>query len=144
MTRSCPALARLVPLAVAVLAAAPVPAAGQPGDTVPVRLTEADCRAVVVHEPAPDVAFTPGVDVRGRPVAPADLPGTVRIEVPDEVVIPITIDLARRLGIPHALFEADAYVGTVTVVDGRPYFDGQPLFDADQAALAAACRQAFP
>lgn len=132
--------------AVAVLLAfaAVRPAAAQPDDTVPLRLTEADCRAVVAHEPAPDVAFAPGVDVRGRPVAPADLPGSVRIDLPDEIVIPIQVDLARRLGVPRTRYEADAYVGTVTVVDGRPYFDGQPLFDADRAALAAACRAALP
>jgi len=123
--------------------AAARPAAAQPDDTVPLRLTEADCRAVVAHEPAPDVAYTPGVDARGRPVAPADLPGSVRIDVPDEIVIPIQVDMARRLGVPRTRYEADAYVGTVTVVDGRPYFDGQPLVGVEQG-LAAACRAALP
>jgi len=30
-----------------------------------------DCRWLVRHRPAGDVAFAPGVDRRGRPVAPA-------------------------------------------------------------------------
>jgi len=35
----------------------------------------AACRALTAHQPAPDVAYRPGVDATGRPVAPADLGG---------------------------------------------------------------------
>ena len=39
------------------------------------------------HEPAPDVAYQPGVDVHGRAVAPADLNGGSQIELPDVIYI---------------------------------------------------------
>ena len=34
------------------------------------RMTRADCKRLVTHQPAPDVAYRSGVDVRGRAVAP--------------------------------------------------------------------------
>ena len=105
-----------------------------------------DCRAVVAHQPAPDVAYQPGVDALGRPVAPADLGGTPQIRLPDPLVIPITVDLAERLNLstaPGAL-EPELQVGVVTVDRaGRVTFNGVPLTSDDQAALEAACREAL-
>src|SRR3546814_15670542 len=46
-------------------------------------ITEDDCARLVPHVPAPDVEYRPGVDAAGRPVAPADLPGSTRIAFPD-------------------------------------------------------------
>ena len=105
-----------------------------------------DCRAVVAHQPAPDVAYQPGVDALGRPVVPADLGGTPQIRLPDPLVIPITVDLAERLNLstaPGAL-EPELQVGVVTVDrSGRVTFNGVPLTSDDQAALEAACREAL-
>lgn len=114
------------------------------GDSVRVILTEADCRRLVKHVPAPDVAYSPGVDVDGDPVVPADLDGGVRIELPETFAIPIEVELFERLGIPSdpARFDADLVVGEVTVdIEGRAYFNGQPLQDEAAAELAAKCQR---
>ncbi len=108
-----------------------------------VAITRADCARLVAHVPGPDMAYRPGVDVYGRAVAPADLGGPPRIELPEIILIDIEIDLLQRFGIPAspALYDGDAEVGEVAYRDGRFTFNGQPLRDEAQAALAARCRK---
>ncbi|WP_448202941.1 hypothetical protein [Azospirillum sp. sgz302134] len=103
------------------------------------------CRYLTRHRPAPDVEYTPGVDVRGRAVAPADLPGSAGSATPPERFdIPITLDLARRMGIrvPGGGLPAGTDVGTLTVQGGRLFFNGQPIGGAAEADLYAYCRSA--
>jgi len=108
-----------------------------------VTISKADCDRLAVHQPAPDVAYQAGVDVNGRPVAPADLNGGIRIAVPETIRIPIEVDLFDRFGIPANpnLYEADAQVGEVIYRNGRAYFNGQPLQDETAAELAALCQK---
>ena len=108
-----------------------------------VAITRADCARLVAHVPDPDVAYQPGVDVYGREVAPADLGGAPRIELPETILIDIEIDLLERFGIPAnpALYDPDAEVGEVAYRDGRFTFNGQPLQDEAQAELAARCQE---
>ncbi len=112
-------------------------------DAPVVTISRADCDRLVEHKPAPDVAYQPGVDVNGRPVAPADLDGGIQITLPETIRIPIEVDLFDRFGIPanRDLFEADAEVGVVTYTDGRAYFNGQPLQDEAAAELSALCQK---
>lgn len=64
----------------------------------PIRIviTKVDCSRLIRHVPAPDVAYQPGLDARGRAVAPADLPGSGADALPNllpEVLeFPITIN----------------------------------------------------
>ena len=109
-----------------------------------VTLTKEDCRRLNVHVPDPGVAYRPGVDARGRPVAPADLGGTPALSLPETVTIEIEVDLQERFGIPAdpGLFKGDAQLGTVTVDrDGRARFNGQPLQDEAQYELARRCQE---
>ncbi len=108
-----------------------------------VAITRADCARLVAHVPGPDVAYEPGVDVYGREVAPADLDGAPRIELPETILIDIEIDLQARFGIPAnpTLYDPDAEVGEVAYRDGRFTFNGQPLQDEAQAELAARCQE---
>ena len=128
-------------LAPALFLLAASPAAAH--DTATVTITRADCARLVKHVPGPDVAYRPGVDVYGREVAPADLNGAPRIELPETILIDIEIDLLRRFGIPAnpALYDPDAEVGEVLYKDGRFTFNGQPLQDQAQAELAARCQE---
>lgn len=117
-------------------------AAATRAQTVVVSVT--DCAGLARHVPAADVAYRPGVDVDGKDVAPADIGGGVKIELPKEFEIPITVDLQKKLGIPSnpALFQTDHFkVGTVTYRDGRAYFNGQPLQDEEAARLSELCQQ---
>lgn len=102
-------------------------------------MDRAVCRALPRHVPAPDVAYRPGVDVQGDRVAPADLAGGADL-LPDRIEIGITVPLASRFGIPEeALYAAEAYLGTVTVADGRVLFNNRPIGDAAAAELVAVC-----
>jgi hypothetical protein len=111
-------------------------------------ISRGDCARLTVHQPAPDVAYQPGVDVQGRPVAPADLPGSnPPIAMPDEIAIDITVEIRKRFGIPanSALFEPEARVGTIVVKpDGSATFNGQPLTSPESRALAALCQGQVP
>lgn len=103
----------------------------------------ADCRQIVYHTPADDVAFVPGVDVSGKPVAPADLNGGHGIAAPEQVTIDIRLDLAQRLGlgdgVASALIGGEGIVGQVTVNGQDLYWNGALLPRDNQAELLEAC-----
>ncbi len=127
--------------AVALLCWVANPAAAR---TVTITITGADCSRLVAHVPAPGVEYAPGVDVRGRPVAPADLGGRPEIKFPDTIEIPVYLD-----GLPanSNLWKLDdAKVGTVAirVEDGRAWFNGQPLTSEEHHAMARACQKLGP
>ncbi|WP_207168787.1 hypothetical protein [Rhodovibrio sodomensis] len=108
-----------------------------------VKITKADCLRLVKHRPEPGVAYQPGVDVDGDPVADADLYDRPRIELPERFQIPIEVDLPARYGLPpDDSFKGDVQIGTVEVdVDsGRATFNGQPLTSRAEAALRIRCQ----
>ena len=77
------------------LAAAPSFPAPQPKPSQ-VRISAADCRRAVAHQPRADVEYKPGVDARGRKVAPADLQGQQpQIKLPDVISFDVKIDFAK-------------------------------------------------
>jgi hypothetical protein len=106
-----------------------------------IAISQHDCERLVRHEPAPDVAYQPNVDVHGRPVVPADLGGR-QLELPDVIYIPIEVLLQDKYGIPanSVLYDATALVGVVSVRGSEVYFEDQPLTDPEIAALEQACR----
>lgn len=107
-----------------------------------IAISRKDCQRLVSHEPAPDVAYQPGVDVHGRPVAPADLGGGQQIQLPDVIYIPIEVLVQDKYGIPanSVLYDATALIGVVAVRGNRVYFEDQELTDPEVAALEQACR----
>jgi hypothetical protein len=64
------------------------------------------------------VTYQPGVDVHGRPVALADLPGGAQVALPDAIPIVISVDVQERFGIPaySVPYEPDSYVGLAVFV----------------------------
>jgi hypothetical protein len=131
---------RFLGLALASLTAI-APAAAQQTITV----SSSACEAIAHANDAPGVAYTPGVDVEGNAVAPADLPGgsTALNQALTKAPVKITVDLQKRFGIPANanLFQGESQIGYVTVQDGKAYLDGQPLNVAEQGLLDAACRE---
>jgi hypothetical protein len=107
-----------------------------------IAISRSDCERLVRHEPAPDVAYQPGTDVHGRPVAPADLGGGSQIQLPDVIYIPIEVVIQDKYGIPanSVLYDATALVGVVSVRGNRVYFEDQLLSDPEIVALEDACR----
>ncbi len=111
-------------------------------DTVSV--SQEDCARLVEYVPGGDVAYQPGVDSRGRAVAPADYGGAPVIQLPERFEIPITVDLAARFGVPKrgdANYTGEIQVGLVEVDrKGNATFNGQPLTRQDEVELARLCR----
>lgn len=138
------ALAAGVMLALAGPAAGAEPPRPQARPSGPViMLNRGDCERIgTVYRPAPDVAYQPGVDVHGRPVAPADLPNGYEGVLPDQIVIPLTAPLRRYAPqVPGGIADSDIYAGAVTLdlASGRLSLNGRPLGPDDGQALAAAC-----
>lgn len=103
-----------------------------------------DCKRLVRHYPSADVEYKPGVDVRGRKVAPADLPGSKPLKLSDSFEFDITLEVFERLGIeaPKGLEDTALTVGTVSVDRrGNVLFNGEPLDDEEEAAIAEACQE---
>lgn len=102
-----------------------------------------DCRHIVAHRPAPDVAYQPGQDARGRAVAPADLPSSGSIRTPEKVGIDLIIPLSTFLGDDTPPFTEDAEVNAgrvvVDTVTGEISYNGQSLGDPAANAIAAEC-----
>lgn len=103
------------------------------------------CQALVKHVPDADVAYQPGVDVHGKPVVPADLDSGYNIALPDEITIPLTVDLKSFLKLDEtslpasAMKRTDAWVGTLTLKGDRVFFDGKPLTNEQQNNLSVLC-----
>ncbi len=103
------------------------------------------CQALVKHVPDADVAYRPGVDVNGKPVVPADLPGSNDFQIQKPVTIPLTADLLSFLNLPTASFpfntmgRTDIQLGTLTVDGDKVLYNGQPLTDEQQDNLAVLC-----
>jgi len=70
-----------------------------------VRITKKDCRRLVRYQASANVAYQPGVDVRGNPVTPADASGGFTI--PDVFEFNITKDLSAYLGGAEEQLAAD-------------------------------------
>lgn len=103
------------------------------------------CRYLTQHRPAPGVDYTPGVDVKGRPVAPADLPGSAGTAPPlQRFDMPVTLDFIRRMGVrvpaAAAKLPGTGEIGVLTLYENRLYFNGQPLGGPTEAELYAYCR----
>ncbi len=105
-------------------------------------ISKAECRRLIRHQPSADVAFRPGVGVRGRRVAPADLGGGTNIAVPREIEIPITVELDKTIGAAASgLYKPEANIGKVVYKNGRAWFNGQLLETSANADVVAACRK---
>ena len=100
------------------------------------------CAEVVAHVPDAGVAYTPGVDVNGNPVALADLPDGASPIAGDNFPIFLTLDLRRKFKVPDAarLFKFEAVVGLIAIQGDRVFFNGQPIAPGEASLLAAACR----
>lgn len=112
-----------------------------------------DCaRLVTEHTPAPDVAYRPGVDARGRKVVPADLNGGYpQIKAPREIEFDVRVDLRNFLGGPAADAQAQsaavaaadsATAATVSAESAAQQAETASDLDPTNTALAAAAAAA--
>ena len=117
---------------------------GSPAFAQTIAVTDRDCALLVEHAASDDVNYKPGVDVYGRPVAPADLNGqSSQIQMPRTFTMDVNADL-RKYGVPASspLLLPSVNIGKLRVEDGgrSVYFNDQPIGNTEQRALAEACK----
>jgi hypothetical protein len=112
-----------------------------------IAVARSNCELAVRYVAPAGVDYQPGVDVNGRPVAPADLDDDHRLQLPESIPVLVTDDMRRRFRVFHhsPLFDTDAAVGVVELrlSDRRLTFNGVELSDPEANALAAMCRDAM-
>ena len=142
--RSAAALLAVLLPSAAAAAASQLETGGAPDHHTRVILEARGCRQLVTrHRPSLDTTYQEGADVRGNPVAPADLASSPRLQLPEVIVIDILIPLETFLGegTPPRIGRSEVRVGEVRVEGERLSFNGQPLGDPAAAAIPAACRR---
>jgi hypothetical protein len=105
-------------------------------------VTVEDCRRLVRYRDTGSAEYTPGVDVYGKPVTPAEVENAPTVNLPESIEIEIGIDIAEKYGFgAGGDYTGEARLGRVTVRDGLVYFNGQALGDAVQEDVARACER---
>jgi hypothetical protein len=106
------------------------------------------CRKLIKATPDANVAYQGGVSASGKPVAPADLPGSPTMNLPDKIQIPLTLNLAQTLNLNTSSYPynqlgegTEAVLGTLSVEGDKVSFNGQPISDEQQNKLAVLCLQ---
>ena len=87
-------------------------------------------------------AYTPGVDVHGKPVVSADL-APAPMAVPKSMTIPLTMDMAQRFNsvLPTGA-KMEAQVGTVDIMqDGRVMINGKDMSGPADAVCTSMAKQ---
>jgi hypothetical protein len=84
-----------------------------------------ECRLLPDHKSQADVAYKPGVDVKGKAVVPADINAVPMIDT-DVVVVPLSINLARQIGHSIPGLQLEGNLGYLEIgKDGRVIYNGQ-------------------
>lgn len=87
-------------------------------------------------------AYTPGVDVHGKPVVSADL-APAPMAAPKSMTIPLTMDMAQRFNsvLPTGA-KMEAQVGTVDIMhDGRVMINGKDMSGPADAVCTSMAKQ---
>ena len=136
------------------VAVGPLPVLGQTGDAASkasqpaaeaqpkARISKKDCRRVIRYQQRADVAYKPGVDVRGKKVVPADISGGFQMVLPDVFEFNVTKDLTAYLGGAEEALAAEkaaalAAEKTITATDAAVSSAALSLAGAETAATAA-------
>ncbi len=112
-----------------------------PAEAASATISSRDCQRVVRHQASADVAYKPGVDVRGKKVKPADAGGGSAYKLPKEFSFNIGVDIAAKYGLDAKNITAEMTTGKVTVRGSRVYMNGKSMTTNDQAELAAKCQK---
>lgn len=108
-----------------------------------ITITSDACAYATEYQKDPGVDYQPGVDAEGNAVAPADLDGQGGfMPWPQDITIPLALDLQNSLHLSSKLTGTDALIGTVEYKNGKLSFNGEPINDASRTDIIAACHQA--
>jgi hypothetical protein len=126
------------------------------GETID--LSREQCRQMIIsHKPSNSVEYTPGIDVAGNPVAPADLPGSKQFDIGKSVSIDIDLPLRKfapknlRQGpgsnkyVREAIRGSSIHTGTIHIDENnQTWINGQPVHDEALEEIRKYCTEMFP
>lgn len=104
-----------------------------------IEISRSDCQRLVRHLPEAGVAYQAGQDVYGRRVAPADLDGGFRVDLPERYSFVLEYQPLARDDLDQSTFG----VGRVSVdpATGLATYNGRPMQSPAQAELSLRCRR---
>jgi len=112
-------------------------------------VTRQDCKNLVTHHPDPGVEYKPGVDVHGKYVAPADLPGQQSFTLPDKIEFDLKLNpLAYAPSQGNAPAGSFSNTGTnlghveIDLGSGQAKLNGHALDGEQTRIVTEACRKA--
>jgi hypothetical protein len=111
-------------------------------------VTRQDCRQLVAHHPDPGIEYKPGMDVHGRYVAPADLPGQQSFDLPDKIEFDLKLNplaYAPKTNAPAGAFQnttVSAGHVEVDLLSGQAKLNGHALDGEQTRIVTEACRKA--
>jgi len=117
-------------------------------EVVRIETSQENCARIQKHVARNDVTYKPGVDVNGKPVAPADLQDQPKF-LKDEIVIDLALPLKDLYDVANPpnrkIQNAEVLVGTVRyeLLSGKFYFNDQPLADTALYAIAEKCQEIY-
>lgn len=117
-------------------------------EVVRIETSQENCARIQKHIARNDVTYKPGVDVNGKPVAPADLQDQPKF-LKDEIVIDLALPLKDLYDVANPpnrkIQNAEVLVGTVRyeLLSGKFYFNDQPLADTALYAIAEKCQEIY-
>lgn len=112
-------------------------------------VTVENCRILTQHIPAKDVTYKSGVDIRGKPVKPADLNPAPDLGLKEKISFRLILDVGSESRADETLpeqfrehpgLEGWINMGLITLKEGRVMLDGKPLDQSQHIALTEFCR----
>lgn len=106
------------------------------------------CQRLTVHKPRDDVEYKGGVDVKGRPVVPADIAPYSGLGVEDVISFLLILDIAKEnRGNEGSLKQLNAHpelagylnLGQIIIKDGKVTLNGKPLAAQNRQVLNEFC-----
>lgn len=104
-------------------------------------ITPSDCQLLLRKQVAAGAAYTPGVDVRGKKVTPADIGGGSSFKLPKEFSFELGVDIAAEYGLDAKTLSAEMNIGKVTIKGGRAYMNDREMTTQHQADLVDKCQK---
>lgn len=92
------------------------------------------CDALDERNNHKSVTYTPGVDVHGNPVIPANVNNVGLFTIPEIISFPLSYDLARDIAVLPDNLELTSNLATIEIhIDGNVYIDGESFSNEIQS-----------
>jgi hypothetical protein len=115
-------------------------------------VTSDDCALLAEHKAGDDVAYQPGITADGDAVVPADLPNAAAVQLPDEIRIPLALNI-RTPGdpanlppslVPLGRFDNQAGLGQLRYdrKQGKLYYQDTELPQSSLGSIIQGCEAA--